>query len=543
MRQSARKAVSAARGTRSTGPRPFVRRLRRRAARRRAARRRTIRDNGRLGWVRLGTAPDSPWLRRGALVAVLLGLAVVPYASQGETAIVSAAACHANCHAGAQNMLRWTQILPGAWDVLPGLSGTTPPGTLAYAATGNGIAVIGTGLTVYAYSATTGKPLWQDTLTGFPAAATIVSVRSWPDEVTAGVSYQGQRTEVVIPDSAGRLASQPGQATQATQANQYPSAPFGGAVAATAKYTVIVGATAVTSYDNATGHIRWQRSTGQVAQGWQVDGRYLYVAESASGYLGSAPVTALRRIDTVTGVQQQILPPAAAGSTAIGGTSAFAGTLAAALDGVVLFTAATGVTAYSGTTGVRLWSMTAAVPEGTDPQQGRFYLTRGSTLLAVSPLSGRIRVTAPSGGLYVVRDGMALGLDPGVNGDAWGYYLAGQRVAMTASGLGWPHYFVDVSGIGGSADPASDLVVIAACAQAGPAVTTQPTSSLTPSPSAAFISPAASASANSSASGTASSSPGASSSASPSATPSASTSAPAPVTQACLRPELVALSL
>src|SRR5205085_4550579 len=99
--------------------------------------------------------------------------------------------------------------------------------------------------------------------TGFPAGAAIVSVRTWPGEVTAGVSYQvaghRQRTEVVISAAAG------------TVAGRYPAAVFGGAVAASPKYTVIVGATAVTSYDNATGHIRWQRPTGPVAQAWRAD--------------------------------------------------------------------------------------------------------------------------------------------------------------------------------------------------------------------------------------------------------------------------------
>ena len=51
-----------------------------------------------------------------------------------------------------------------------------------------------------------------------------------------------------------------------------------------------------------------------------------------------------------------------------------------------------------------------------------------------------------SAGLYAVRDGVALGLDQGPNGDAWGYDIGAQRVILTAAGLGWPHYFVDLSG-------------------------------------------------------------------------------------------------
>ena len=68
--------------------------------------------------------------------------------------------------------------------------------------------------------------------------------------------------------------------------------------------------------------------------------------------------------------------------------------------------------------------------------------------------------------MYVVRDGVALGLDGGANGDAWAYDLAGGRVTWTSSSLPWPHYFSDLSGLGGSAaGGGSDMVVIAACPQ------------------------------------------------------------------------------
>ncbi len=464
----------------------------------------------------LGTARSSPWLRRGALAAALLGVAFMPYSSQAGPAVVAADSCHRACRAAQQlNMLRWTQPLPGAWDVLPGLSGTVPDDGLAYTSVGHGVVALGDDMTVYAYSAANGKQLWQYPLSGFPAGAAIVSVRTWPDEITVGVSFQGQRTEVVISDATG------------AQTGQYPAAPFGGAVAGTARYTVIVGRTSVISYDNANGHIRWQRQTGQVAQGWQTDGRYLYVAESANGYLGSAPVTALRRIDTTTGAEQEILPAEVADGVALEGTAAFDGTLVAAFDDVVLFSAAGGVTAYSGITGDRLWSKPGTLAEGADPRQDWFYLTRASTLIAVRPQSGKIAASAPSGGLYVVRDGVALGLDQGANGDAWGFYLAGQRVTMTAPSLGWPHYFVDLSGVGGSADSGGDLVVIAACAQAGPA---SPAPS--PSGSSGLASPPG---------GSPASTP--TTTVSPASGATASPSAPAPAAQACVKPELVALSL
>ena len=69
--------------------------------------------------------------------------------------------------------------------------------------------------------------------------------------------------------------------------------------------------------------------------------------------------------------------------------------------------------------------------------------------------------------LYVVRDGVALGLDGGANGDAWAYDVAAGRVTWTSSALPWPHYFSDLSGLGGSAAVSgdSDVVVIAACPQ------------------------------------------------------------------------------
>jgi hypothetical protein len=69
--------------------------------------------------------------------------------------------------------------------------------------------------------------------------------------------------------------------------------------------------------------------------------------------------------------------------------------------------------------------------------------------------------------MYIVRDGVALGLDGGANGDAWAYDVAAGRVTWTSSSLPWPHYFSDLSGLGGSAAVAgnSDMVVIAACPQ------------------------------------------------------------------------------
>jgi hypothetical protein len=338
---------------------------------------------------------------------------------------------------------------------------------------------------------------------------------------------------VVISDAAG------------AQTGRYPAATFGGAVAGSPKYTVVVSATAVTSYDNATGHIRWQRPTGQVAQAWRTDGNWLYVAESAGGFVDSAPVTALRRIDLATGAELVVQP--------LEGLS-FDGALSTAFDGVVLFSSAAGVTAYRGTTGAWLWSIPRAVPEGTDDRPRRIYLTEGSNLVGVDPSTGRVKATASgsavngAAGVYVVRGGVALGLDQGGNGDAWGYDIAVQRVTLAAAGLPWPHYFVDLGGVGGSADPASGLVIIAACEALAQSSPTQPSASAPsgsgPMPSALVPSapvpsapvPSATTSVSPATSGSSDSS---GSAPAPGSSPSASTSA----AQGCLHPELVALNL
>jgi hypothetical protein len=486
------------------------------------------------------------------LAAVLIGVALVPYPGTGATGAPPAAACRAACRPGAvPSMVRWTASLPGAWMAAPGMTGTVPSSGLAYAAVGGGVAAVGAGLTVSAYSATAGDLEWQDKLTGFPAGAAIVSVRAWPGEVTAGVSYRpagrpAQRTEVVI-STAGSPSAGP---APGTVTGRYPAGTFGGAAAGRQKYTVIVGATAITSYDNATGHVRWQRPTGPVAQAWRTDGNWLYMTESAGGFVDSAPVTALRRIDLSTGAEMVVRP--------LEGLS-FAGALSTAFDGVVLFSSPAGVIAYSGATGVRLWSARGAVPEGTDLHPRRVYLTEGANLVGADPQTGRVEATASgsavngAAGVYVVRNGVALGLDQGGNGDAWGFNLAAERVTLAASGLPWPHYFVDLGGVGGSADPSGNLVVIAACTKLAPPAQASPSPSAPASPDASPStpatstagppsSPASSSSASSSSAGTsASSGSAASSSAGPS--PGTSSSAPAGNGQGCLHPELVALDL
>jgi len=450
----------------------------------------------------------------------LLGVALLPYPIQGAFGSSPAAACRSGCRAGSvPSMVRWTVPLSGSWNVVPGLTGTVPSSGQAYAAVGPSVAVVGHGLTVSGYAAGTGDLLWRDTLTGFGAGASIVSVRAWPGEVTAGVYYRSgrdrtpARAEVVISDAG-------------VQTGRYAAARFGGAVAGTAQYTVIVGPAAITSYDNATGRVRWRQATGRVAQAWRVDGGTLYLAESSGGFVGSDPVTALRRIILATGAAQVVHP--------LEGVS-FDGTLSAVTDGVALFSSAGGVTAYSGMSGMRLWSIAGAVPEGSDTQPARAYLTRESDLIGVNPQTGRVASTVSgsavngTAGVYVVRAGVALGLDQGARGDAWGYDIASQRVTLAAPGLPWPHYFVDLSGVGGSAGTTSSTVIIAACKQLAPGSLTRPgpTSSTGPP------------------SGSASTVAGSSTAPGTSPAPGTSVSPPAAASagQACLRPELVALNL
>ena len=285
------------------------------------------------------------------------------------------------------------------------------------------------------------------------AGGSITSVRAWPGAVTAGILAASglSRTEVVVAAASGM------------ELRHYPAAVFGGAVAASLATTVVVGRSGVTSYDNKNGHVRWYHATGQ-DQSWRVDGTTLYVTKSAGGYLGSSPVTALQVMNLKSGAERPLSSPLG---------QPFSGTLAIAVNGVALFASASGVTAYSGSTGAALWWKAGSAPEGIDPAQGLVYLTSGGgTLTGVDPLTGQVK-TSVSGagangaaGLFVVRGGVALGLDGGANGDAWTYDVAAGRVIWTSSSLPWPHYFSDLSGLGGSAAVSGDgNVVVAACPQ------------------------------------------------------------------------------
>jgi hypothetical protein len=395
---------------------------------------------------------------------VLAAAAFAPYQTSGA----ASSGCGAQ-RCGTAGTVLWTHPLPGAWTAASNLPGTVPaqPNGQAYAATGPSVAALGFGQGVYAYSAKTGHLLWATGLSGLPAGAQIVSVRVWPDVVTVGVTHGALLDPTGASQSTVLLSAATGH-----QLRTYPAAPFGGAVAASGGQTVVIGPTAVTSYRNSSGRRAWSRGTGSAVQGWRTDGGYLYLAVAPDGSLGTGPVTALRRINLRTGAQRVVEPKGRP-------KGSFDGRLAAVLRGVAVFSSAAGVSAYSGSTGHRLWRWANAVPESVDVVRGVFYLSTGGTLTGVQPSTGKVvaTVTGANGsgsggsGVYGVRGGVALGLDLGPQGDAWGYDVTSQRVTWTTRTLPWPHYFVDLSGIGGSADPASATVLLADCPQRGAAAT------------------------------------------------------------------------
>jgi outer membrane protein assembly factor BamB len=383
------------------------------------------------------------------LVVVLFPLPVLA----SDTPPRSPACQGSGCHAQPASAQLWAVGLTGNWSAgtgpdTTGDGGTVPAfGQQAYVAVGDGVAVLGTGLNLTAYTLSRGKQLWNTTLSA-PDGTVIVSVRAWPGVITVGLLAPGgrSRTEVVLDSAAG------------TELRRYPAAVFGGAVTASAAATVIIGPATVTSYSNATGRVRWRHTTGG-SQSWQVDGKTLYMAESPGGYLSSSPLTALRVMDLNTGTERMLSSPLG---------HPFSGTLAVAAEGAVLFASPGGVSAYSGSTGGRLWTRARAVPEGTDPAAGLVYLSSpDGALTGVDPRTDTVLAAAPAAvaatGLYVVRDGVALGLSDGANGGASGYSLATGRTAWPSLALPWPHFFSDLSGLGGSAAFSGDTVVVTAC--------------------------------------------------------------------------------
>jgi outer membrane protein assembly factor BamB len=390
-------------------------------------------------------------MRRGLVLVLLAGATLLPgYATGSLPGACLAAGC------GSHGVIRWVRPLSGSWVAESGILGTVPAAGQAYVSAGPQVAAVGYRMTVHCYDVGTGRPLWTAVLAGFPAGAAIVSVRSWQRVVTAGVDYTAAGAGRVLRDEVV-LAGQTGQ-----RLRSYPATAYGGAVAADYARTVIVGSRSVTSYDNASGRPVWSRATGRQPQAWRVQGGTLLVTVAAGGYLSTAPVTALRKINLRTGVERLIRPP----------HGSFDGVLSAVLDGVALFSGSAGLTAYSEATGKLLWHRAGAIPESEDLVSQALYVSSGSGLIGLDPQTGAVvrgaSIPAASS-VYGVRDGVALGLDQGSGGDAWGYAVGEGRVVWTTPSLPWPHYFVDLSGIGGSADPSSNTILLAACGRVGAA--------------------------------------------------------------------------
>ena len=398
-----------------------------------------------------GVRGSAMWARRGILAVVLIGAAVVP----GRVDSAASRGCAGRQCAPPAGTVRWSRVLPGAWVAQAGTQGTVLAAGQAYAGVGGGIAAVGFGDTVAAYGLSDGRPLWTASLADFPFGSAVVSVRAWDGVVTAGVSVPGtagragHRDEVVLAAGTGR------------RVRVYHAAAYGGAVLADPAGVVIVGTTAVTSYDNATGQVRWRVPTGPVPQAWRVAGSDLFVTIAKDGYLGTAPVTGLLRIDLQTG-DQAVLHLAA--------KQPFDGGLSGAIGGAVFFSGPDGLHAYSGTDGRLLWHRAGVVLEAADAVRPTVYVAGRNSLVGLDPLTGKVVTSAATlgaAGLYAVSDGVALGLDEGALGDAWGYRLSARRVTWTAKDVPWPHFFVDLSGIGGSVAPDGSSVVLASCARLG----------------------------------------------------------------------------
>jgi outer membrane protein assembly factor BamB len=399
--------------------------------------------------VRVGPG-SAAWARRGILAAVLIAAAVIPgRASSDPNPQCAGSLCDA------EGSVLWTAQLSGSWLAEQGVAGTVPSQGGAYTGSAGNLAVLGYGTTVTGYQARTGQVSWLDQLSGLPRGSAIVSVRVWKTAVAVGVSEpatrRGQvRDEIILSAATG------------SQLRSYRAADYGGAVLASALSTVVVGAGAVTDYANSTGRVIWRQGTGAAAQAWIVSGQYLYITQTSSGYLSASPVTALSRIDLHTGVSLVVRPAG----------HAFAGTLAGARGGVLLFTGSGGLSAYSGQTGRLLWHRAAALLELMDQRSQAVYIASGNDLTALNVKTGTALgspASSVSASLFAVKDGVALGLDEDALGEAWGYSLAARRAVWTSAALPWPHFFVDQTGLGGSISRGASVTLLTTCAQAGSA--------------------------------------------------------------------------
>lgn len=382
------------------------------------------------------------------LAVVLVGAVVIP------SRAVSQQAQHcAGPQCRAPGSILWTAGLNGSWLAESGVTGTVPSLDAAYAATGGGLAILGEGLEVTGFQLHTGVRMWRTTLTDAPTGSSIVGVRAFAGVVAVGVQPPAgqtpERYEVMLSAATGQ------------RIRTYPAAAYGGAIAADGSTTVVVGPSAVTAYANSTGHVLWSRATGPPGQTWRVSGQYIYAAQAGS----PSGVLLVRRITLSNGAVQVLRP--LAGDT-------FPGTLSTVTDDMMLFAEGGGVYAYSGQTGALIWPRASSALELADAGSGTVYLASGNALTGVDVHSGSVvsRATlSVAGSLYWVAGGVALGLDQDALGDAWGYSLGSHRVLWTSAGLPWPHFFTDLSGLGGSASPADDVVLLASCAGIGATAT------------------------------------------------------------------------
>jgi hypothetical protein len=125
---------------------------------------------------------------------------------------------------------------------------------------------------------------------------------------------------------------------------------------------------------------------------------------------------------------------------------------------------------YSVANGRLTAQVPGAVAEGRDPVQGVLYANVAGALTGIDPGTGRILPAQPGtvpDGVYGVRKGVALGLDAGAGGAAWGYSVAQRHTIWTAKSLPWPHYFAETSGLEGNVDPASGTVLLVTCEATG----------------------------------------------------------------------------
>jgi len=416
---------------------------------------------------------------RVALAALVIAVVVIGAVA---AAMGSGSCTRRGNRCAARRIIRWSRPLPGSWVAVSGVAGTTLRQGQDYAATGGNATVIGFGTAVRAYDAATGLPRWSETLKGVVSGSVIVSVRAWHGVITVGVAAPGYASTAGSPSSfgsAGTLGSAGSAVHRAgmaaprqeivldsmtgKQLRAYPAARSGGAAWASRERTVIVGQGAVASYANRNGRAIWRDPTGPAEQAWQTAGGKLYVTVSASGEVGTAPVTAVRQIDLRTGEERLIQPP----------HGSFGGMLTGVLDGVLVFSGSSGLRSYSVATGHLIAQRPGAVLEGADPVQRVLYADIAGVLTGIDPVTLQDEPDPVAGipqGVYGVRAGVAVGVNPGPNGAAWGYSIARRRIIWTARPLPWPHFFADALGVGGGVEQGASTALLVTCAATGQAV-------------------------------------------------------------------------